>query len=82
MSTLAWTPFVQPVTAAVHWWWVLLLPMVVGISITWKAIRLRTLDGYWRQVWFMSGQLLAGMVALAAGLMLLVRVVVPLLPAD
>jgi hypothetical protein len=30
----------------------------------------------------MSAQLLLGMVALAAGLMVLVRVVLPLLPAD
>ena len=82
MSPLAWTPFLQPVTDAVHWWWALLLPMVVGVSITWKALRLVSLERYWREVWFMSAQLLAGMVALAAGLMLLVRVVVPLLPAD
>jgi hypothetical protein len=55
---------------------------VVGVSVTWKAIRLRTLDRYWPEVFRMSGQLLVGMAALAAGLMLLVRVVLPLLPAD
>ena len=82
MSLLAWTPFVEPITAVAHVWWALLLPMVVGISVAWKAIRLRSLDGYWRSVCFLSAQLLAGMVALAAALMLLVRVVVPLLPAD
>lgn len=82
MSLLAWTPFVEPITATAHFWWALMLPMVVGISVAWKAIRLRTLDRYWREVWFMSAQLLAGMVALAGALMLLVRVVLPLLPAD
>ncbi len=82
MSLLAWIPFLEPITAVAHVWWALLLPMVVGISVAWKAIRLRSFDRYWRSVWFMSAQLLAGMVALAAALMLLVRVVVPLLPAD
>lgn len=82
MTLLAWMPFAQPVTDAVHWWWALLLPFTVGVSVTWKAIRLRTLERYWREVGFMSAQLLVGMVALAAALMLLVRAVVPLLPAD
>lgn len=82
MNLLAWTPFVEPIAAVVHVWWALLLPMVVGISVAWKAIRLRTLDRYWHEVWFMSAQLLAGIVALAAALILLVRVVLPLLPAD
>ena len=82
MSQLAWMPFVQPVTGLAHVWWAMLLPMAVGISVTWKAIRLRRLERYWFEVFFMSAQLVAGMAALAAGLMLLVRVVLPLLPAD
>jgi len=82
VNLLAWTPFLQPITGAAHGWWLLVVPMCAGISILWKAIRLRSLDRYWLEVAFMSGQLLAGMVALAAGLMVLVRVVLPLLPAD
>lgn len=82
MTLLAWTPFVQPIADAAHWWWLLIVPMCAGVSVTWKAIRLRTLDRYWHEVAFMTGQLLAGMVALAAGLMVLVRVVLPMLPAD
>lgn len=82
MSMLAYVPFVQPITDAAHWWWLLVVPMCAGVSVTWKAIRLRTLERYWPEVAFMTGQLLAGMVALAAGLMVLVRVVLPMLPAD
>ena len=82
MTTLAWMPFLQPMTGAIHWWWLLIVPMCVGISVTWKAIRLRALDRYWREVGIMTGQLLLGMAAIAAGLMLLVRVVLPMLPAD
>ena len=82
MITLAWTPFLEPLSAVIHWWWLLIVPLCAGISVTWKAIRLRNLDRFWHEVAFMTGQLLAGMAALAAGLMLLVRVVLPLLPAD
>lgn len=82
MTLLAWKPFVEPLSGVIHVWWLLIVPMCLGISVTWKAIRLRTLERYWAEVAFMTGQLLAGMIALAAGLMLLVRVVVPLLPVD
>jgi hypothetical protein len=40
------------------------------------------MDRYWREVVTMSVQMLLGMAALAAGLMILVRVIVPMLPAD
>lgn len=82
MNLLAWIPLVEPLPGGIHWWWAWVAPMVVGVSIAWKAIRVQTLERYWHEVLRMSGQLLVGMIALAAGLMLLVRVVLPLLPAD
>jgi hypothetical protein len=82
MSLLAWIPLIEPLPGAAQWWWPWIVPMVVGVSITWKAIRLRKLDRFWPEVARMSGQVLLGMTALAAGLMLLVRVVLPMLPID
>lgn len=82
MTTLAWMPFVQPLPGVIHWWWLLVMPMVAGVSVVWKAVRLRSLDRFWREVGFMTAQILLGMIALSAGLMLLVRVVLPMLPAD
>jgi hypothetical protein len=82
MNLLAWMPFVQPMPGVIHWWWLLIVPMVTGVSVAWKAIRMPSLERYWREVGFMTVQVLLGMVALAAGLMVLVRVVLPLLPAD
>lgn len=82
MNLLAWMPFVQPMPGAIHWWWLLVVPLVAGVSVVWKAIRMPSLERYWREVGFMTAQVLLGMVALATGLMLLVRVVLPLLPAD
>ena len=82
MNLLAWIPLVEPLPGGIHGWRAWVVPMVVGVSIVWKAIRVQTLERYWHEVLRMSGQLLVGMIALAAGLMLLVRVVLPLLPAD
>jgi hypothetical protein len=82
MSLLAWIPLAEPIPGVIHWWWAWIVPMVLGVSMTWKAIRLKSLERYWPEVARMSGQVLAGMVALTAGLILLVRVVLPLLPAD
>ncbi len=82
MSLVAWIPLAEPIPGVIHWWWAWIAPMVLGVGMIWKAIRLRDLDRYWQEVFRMSGQVLVGMMALAAGLMLLVRVVLPLLPAD
>ncbi|MFM7807555.1 MAG: hypothetical protein ACKPEA_06440 [Planctomycetota bacterium] len=82
MSLLAWMPFMQPMPGAIHWWWALIVPMVLSVSVTWKAIRLQRLDSYWTEVSWMTAKVLAGMTALALALIVLVQWVVPLLPFD
>jgi hypothetical protein len=82
MPMLAWMPLVQPMPGAMHWWWAWIVPMVLLVSVIWKAIRLSSLERYWREVAWMTGQVLLGMLALAVGLIVLVQWVVPLLPAD
>jgi hypothetical protein len=82
MSLLAWIPLAEPIPGVIHWWWAWIVPMVLGVSMIWKAIRLPSMDRYWPEVARMGGQLLVGMIGLATGLMLLVRVVLPMLPAD
>lgn len=82
MSLLAWIPLAEPIPGVIHWWWAWIVPMVLGVSMIWKAIRVPRMDRYWPEVARMSGQVLVGMLGLAAGLMLLVRVVLPMLPAD
>jgi hypothetical protein len=42
-SVLAWTPFLQPAPGVQHWWWLLVLPMALGVAMAYKAIRVRTL---------------------------------------
>ncbi len=80
-SLVAWIPFVSPMPPPGPWWWLLIVPLVVAVSMSWKAVRLRSLDRYWSQVAIMSVQVLLGMAGLTAALLVLVRVVIPLLPA-
>ncbi len=65
IALLAWRPFLEPISVHEHWW-VFLAPLALGISIVWKAVRLGTLEHYWRQVAMMTVQIIVGMVVLAA----------------
>lgn len=80
--TLAWVPILEPLNFFHLWWYTLAIPMSFGIAMVYKALRLPTLDRYWFQVLVMTVQVLAGMAALGGGLWLLVRLVIPLLPAE
>ncbi|MBU6413588.1 MAG: hypothetical protein KGS45_08940 [Planctomycetes bacterium] len=77
-------PFIDPIDPVfnVHqYWWVLLVPVCFFISMTWKALRAPDLSTYWRQVLIMTGQGVLGIVGLAAGLLIVVRWVLPLIAA-
>jgi hypothetical protein len=80
---LAWIPFLQPAPHVSAWWWLLVLPLSVFLSMTWRA--LRDDEGfrrYWPSVWWMSARIVLGMAGLFAALAIVVRVVVPLIPAE
>ena len=80
MSLLAWTPFLAPLPFVQSAWLWLLIPLVLGISMMYKAVRVEDLADYWKQVAIMSLQVLAAFAGLAIGFFILVQVVVPLLP--
>ena len=63
---LPYRPFIDPLDLR-GWWWVLLFPMALGVAVVYKAVRLHTLERYWRQVGLMTLQIVLGMVMLAAG---------------
>lgn len=81
-ATLAWIPFLGPLPGVESWWMLLLVPLCLGISAIHKAMRVPSLADYPRQVVTMTLQLIFGMAALAVGLLLLVQVVLPMLPAE
>ena len=78
----AYIPFVHPLNIFHEWWYVLLIPLAFGISVIYKAVRVPTLEGFWRLVAIMTAQIVLAMVALAIALIILVNVLIPLVPAE
>lgn len=81
-SLLAHIPFVEPLPLAHRYWWLLIVPLAIGVSMAWKAVRLPSLGNYWRQVTAMSVQIVLGVAGIAVGLFVLIQVVLPHLPAE
>ena len=73
---LGYRLFLDPIDAH-SWWLVLALPLIFGISMIYKAVRLPSLRHYWRQVIKMSVQLTTLLVVMCVGLYLLVEVALP-----
>lgn len=65
MSVLAYTPFIDPINAH-SWWYLLIVPLALGISVAFKAVRCGDMRRYPRQVLMMTVQIVAGVVGLAA----------------
>ncbi len=58
-------PFIDPIQ--VHgWWWVMVVPMALGVAVVYKAVRVRDLSGwgYWLGVLRMMVEIIAGMALL------------------
>lgn len=75
-SVIAYIPFVDPIDAH-RWWFMLLIPMAVGVSMVYKAVRMRSLDRYWRHVVTMSATIIIGIILLGAGTYVLIEWIVP-----
>ena len=55
-------------------------PLAFGISVIYKALRMQSLQGFWRHVTVMTTQIVVAMIALAVALTVFVIFVVPMLP--
>lgn len=63
---LPYRPFLDPVRLPVHTrWYLLLLPMSFGVAVVYKAVMLQTMERYWRQVGYLTAQIVVGMILLA-----------------
>ena len=82
MALLAYIPFLDPLDVFHDWWFLLVIPLSLGISIIYKAMRMASLQGYWRQVAVMTTQIVLAMLAGAILLMLFVELVIPLVPVE
>lgn len=62
---LAYVPFRDPLYGSWNWWYLLFLPLCIGISVTWKAMRCEDLSHFPRQVLRAVGLMLGGFLACA-----------------
>ncbi len=79
---VGYIPFLHPINPLQELWYLLVLPLSFGISVIYKAMRMPSLEGFWRQVTSMTSQIILYMIALAIVLVILVQVVIPRLPAE
>ena len=79
---IAYVPFLDPINAFHEWWFVLLIPLSFGISVVYRALKLPSLEHYWRAVMTMTAQIVLVMVALGIALVIVVVQIIPRLPID
>ena len=80
MQMLAWTPFIEPVPNIGSWWPLLLLPLSIGLSLVFRAIRTKDLANYPRDVMVMTLQIIFAMIGLGIVFAIVVQWLMPLLP--
>ena len=77
MTVLTYIPFLFPINFFMVYWYLLVIPLAFGISMIYKAIRMRNLSGYWRQVTMMTTQVVLAIIGLAIVLNVFVQFVIP-----
>lgn len=77
-ATLAYRPFIDPVDIQ-RIWYILLIPLALGIAITYKAVRIPDMRHFPRQVILMTVQTIIGMLALGAASFFIVQHIAPLI---
>ena len=78
MKFLAWIPFLSPMNWIQSAWYLLLIPLALGVSMIYKAMRVTDIHAYWRQVGVMTLQVVLAITGLAVSLILFVRYIIPM----
>lgn len=79
---LAYTPLLDPINLFHEWWFVLLIPMSLGVSIAYKAVRLPTLYHFWKHVLAMTAQIIVGMILLAVASYIIIEGFIPMIVGE
>ncbi len=72
-TVLAWRPFLDPIHIHDHWY-LLLVPLAIGIAIAYKAVRVPDPRKFWRPVAEFAFLIVAGMIGLGLATYLFVEV--------
>lgn len=78
MPLLAFRPFLDPLPLD-NVWFLLVVPLSLGVAIVYKAVRATDQRAFYRGVVIMTAQTVAAMIALGLGFFLLVEYVLPLI---
>lgn len=74
---LAWIPFLQPIPELVAGWYLLCVPLVLGVAMVYKAVWIPQ-DGQWmKQVIVMVIWMMVGLVGLAIALAVFTEFIIP-----
>jgi hypothetical protein len=80
LNLLAYTPFIDPINAH-KWWYLLLIPVALLVSIAYKAVRVESMKDYPKEVAVMTVQIVVVMMLLGVASFLFVEKVLPLIAA-
>lgn len=78
ISLLAYRPFLDPLPIDAYWY-LLLIPMSLGIALAYKSVRVREMKDYPRQVLVLMIQIVVSMAALGVGTYLVIQHVIPII---
>lgn len=74
----SWRPFLDPLD--LHGaWFVLLVPLALGISVVYRAVRVSDFQKFWVKVIILTVQIVLSMVLLGVASYLFIQVAVPML---
>ncbi len=76
---LAWIPILQPGGSLGNYWWLLLFPLILGISISYRATHDANLDAFWQRVFLFAFKVTVAMGSLGAAMYLFVYLIIPML---
>jgi len=80
VTLLAYTPFIDPVNIN-QYWYLLLLPVSLLVSLSYKACRVESLSDLPREVGVMTVQIVVVMILLGVASFLFVEKVLPMIAA-
>lgn len=75
---LAYRPFLDPLQLH-QYWWAFLLPLALGVSFTYKAVRVASLSDLPRQTIIMTAQVILGMILLGIASFCFLEYVLPII---
>lgn len=75
----SYRPMLDPLPISGSWWWLLLIPLALGVSVAYKAVRVRSMEKYWPNVLLMTAQIVGGIVLVTIGVHVVVEWIVPAL---